>query len=281
MASRRILIADCAPAAMQAELTRFGGPSNVEMFQTALRLYDPEVRVASVNIADGGSLPCGSGFDSFDGIVLSGSPLHINDDIPAVTGQIAFTRSAFAAGRPVWGSCWGLQLAAVALGGSVRRNPNGREMGIARRILVTEAGRSHWLLAERPACFDALCSHLDEVETPPSGAQVLATNSVSAVQAMAVSTPGGGGFVGTQYHPEHSFTLSATLIRMRAAYLVSEGLGRSEAALDALAGDFVAMDAEPDRRDLAWRYGVDAQVLDPRQRTAELGQWLRHLPGRD
>jgi hypothetical protein len=35
--------------------------------------------------------------------------------------QIDFDRAAFAAGAPVWGSCWGLQLTVVALGGSVRR----------------------------------------------------------------------------------------------------------------------------------------------------------------
>jgi GMP synthase (glutamine-hydrolysing) len=281
MARPRILIADCAPAAMQAELTRCGGPTNVTMFETALRLHAPELFCDSINIAEGETLPFGTDLASYDGVVLTGSPLHIYDDSPAVTGQIAFARSAFAAGRSVWGSCWGLQLATVALGGTVRRNPNGREVGIARRILLTEAGRSHWLLTDRPACFDALCSHLDEVETAPPGAVVLASNGVSAVQAMAAHAPNGGSFVGTQYHPEHSFTLSATLIRMRASFLVSEGLGHSEAALDSLAADFVAMDAEPGRRDLAWRYGVDAQVLEPRQRTAELGQWLRRLPRRD
>src|ERR1051325_11135069 len=106
--------------------------------------------------------------------------------MPAVTRQIEFARAAFAASVPVWGSCWGLQVATVALGGSVRRNPRGRELPIARAITVTGAGRTHPLLASRAPVFDALCSHLDEVETLPPNAEVLAGNELSAVQAIAV-----------------------------------------------------------------------------------------------
>ena len=70
----------------------------------------------------------------------------------------------------------------MALGGSVRRNPRGRDLAIARAITVTEAGRSHPLLASRPLVFDALCSHLDEVETLPPNAEVLAANELSAAR---------------------------------------------------------------------------------------------------
>src|SRR3984893_16610068 len=121
--------------------------------------------------------------------MLPGSPLHIYDSDPCVTRQIDFARTAFAASVPMWGSCWGLQLAVVALGGSVRRNPRGRELPIARAITVTQAGRGHPLLAPRPAVFDALCSHIDEIETLPADSQVLAGNEISAVQAIAVQTP--------------------------------------------------------------------------------------------
>src|SRR4051812_25981545 len=85
---------------------------------------------------------------------------------------------------PVWGSCWGLQLAVMALGGSVRRSPRGRELPIARAITTTDAGRADPLLASRPAVFDALCSHLDEIETLPANSRILAGNEVSAIQAI-------------------------------------------------------------------------------------------------
>ncbi len=268
----RILIADGAPAASQAELAPFGGPTNGAMFEEALRLHEPGITCVTVNVADGETLPAGTSISDFDGLVFTGSPLNIYDLSPPVTRQIDFARTVFATGVPAWGSCWGLQLAAVALGGGVRRNPKGRELGVARRIHLTAAGRAHPLYAGKPGTFDALCSHVDEVETLPPGAAVLAENGMSAVQAMAVES---AGFTGVQYHPEHVFALTASIVEGRAADLVAEGLGRTEEELRALAADYRALGADPARRDLAWRYGLDAAVLDPTLRSAEIGNWLR------
>jgi GMP synthase (glutamine-hydrolysing) len=208
-------------------------------------------------------------------VMFPGSPLHTYDSDPCVTRQIDFARTAFAAGVPVWGSCWGLQLAVVALGGSVRRNPRGRELPIARAITVTDTGRAHPLLASRPAVFDALCSHLDEIETLPPDSQVLTANEVSEIQAITVQTAGRSSFNGTQYHPEHTLAVSAALIQMRAAELVEEGFGTEPSEIVAIAEDYCALNAEPTRRDLIWRYGIASEIMDPICRTTEIGNWLR------
>ena len=151
-----ILIAEGTPAVWQTERAGFGLPSNFSLFAAAVRLHCPDSRCTPLNIADGEALPFGITLSDFDGVMLPGSPLHIYDPTPCVSRQIDFARAAFAIGVPIWGSCWGLQLAVVGLGGSVRRNPRGRELPIARAITVTEAGRAHRLLASRPAVFDAL-----------------------------------------------------------------------------------------------------------------------------
>jgi GMP synthase (glutamine-hydrolysing) len=270
-----ILIAEGTPAVWQTQRAGFGLPSNFSLFAAAVRLHCPDMHCTPLNIADGEALPIGITLSDFDGVMFPGSPLHICDPDPCVTRQIDFARAAFAAGVPVWGSCWGLQLAAVALGGSVRRNPRGRELPIARAITVTQAGRAHALLASRPAIFDALCSHLDEIETLPPDSQVLAANEVSAIQAIAVQTPGRGSFHGTQYHPEHTLAVSAALIQMRAAELVEEGFGTEPAEIAAVAADYRALATEPTRRDLVWRYGVASEIMDPVRRTTEIGNWLR------
>ncbi|HWB48636.1 MAG TPA: type 1 glutamine amidotransferase [Stellaceae bacterium] len=270
-----ILIAEGTPAAWQAERANSGLPSNFSLCADALRLHRSEMDCLGLNIADGQSLPRGVALTDFAGVMIPGSPLHIYDPTPFVTRQIEFARSAFAAGIPVWGSCWGFQLAAVALGGTVRRNPRGRELAIARAITITEAGRGHPLLASRPPVFDALCSHLDEVETLPPNAEILAANEVSAIQAMAVRTPSGGSFFGTQYHPEHTLAVSAALIEMRVSELVAEGLGNGPSEILAMAADYRALAAEPARRDLIWRYGIAGEIIDPIRRTTEIGNWLR------
>ena len=134
-----ILIAEGTPAVWQAERAGFGTPSNFSLFAAAVQLHHPGIRCTRLNIADGEALPFGITLSDFEGVMFPGSPLHIYDPEPAVARQIDFARAAFAAGVPVWGSCWGLQLATVALGGSVRRNPRGRELPIARAITLTEA----------------------------------------------------------------------------------------------------------------------------------------------
>jgi len=270
-----ILIAEGTPAVWQTERAGFGLPSNFSLFAAAVRLHCPDSRCTPLNIADGEALPFGITLSDFDGVMLPGSPLHIYDPTPCVSRQIDFARAAFAIGVPIWGSCWGLQLAVVGLGGSVRRNPRGRELPIARAITVTEAGRAHRLLASRPAVFDALCSHLDEIETLPPNAQVLAANEISAIQAIAVETPSRGSFHGTQYHPEHTLAVSAALIEIRPAELVEEGFGTTPSEIVAMAADYRALDAEPTRRDLIWRYGVASEIMDPIRRTTEIGNWLR------
>ena len=267
------------PAVWQAERAGFDIPSNFSIFAAAVQLHHPDIRCTPLNIADGEALPLGAALADFDGVMLPGSPLHIYDRTSIVTRQIDFARAVFAAGIPVWGSCWGLQLATVALGGSVRRNPRGRELPIARAISVTEAGRAHPLLASRPAVFDALCSHLDEIETLPPNSQVLATNELSPIQAISTQTPWRGSFIGTQYHPEHTLAVSAALMEMRATELVDEGFGIERAEIIAMAADYRALAAEPGRRDLVWRYGIASEIIDPMRRTTEIGNWLRTVVG--
>src|SRR5947208_11474426 len=270
-----ILIAEGTPAVWQAERAGFGLPSNFSLLAAAVRLHCPDIRCTPLNIADGEALPFGITLSDFDGVMFPGSPLHIYDPDPCVTRQIDFARAAFAAGVPVWGSCWGLQLAVVALGGSVRRTPLGRELPIARAITITEVGRAHPLLASRPVIFDALCSHLDEIETLPPDSQVLAANEVSAIQAVVVQTPKRGSFHGTQYHPEHTLAVSAALMQMRAAELVEEGFATEPTKIVAIAEDYRAMGAEPTRRDLIWRYRTASELMEPVRTTTEIGNWLR------
>src|SRR4029077_5575557 len=105
-----ILIADGTPAAMQAERETFGIPSNASLFEAALRLQQPGIKCSSINVADGQALPAGASLGDFDGLMFSGSPLHIYDRTPEVTRQIDFARAAFTAGPPSRGGWLGLQL---------------------------------------------------------------------------------------------------------------------------------------------------------------------------
>jgi GMP synthase (glutamine-hydrolysing) len=223
----------------------------------------------------GANNPDPAGLASYDGIFLTGSALNIYDGTPEIVRQVEFMRAIYASGTPCFGSCWGLQLATVAAGGDVQVNPRGREFGFARRIVPTEAGRSHPLLAGRPAAFDAPASHTDHVTAPPGACTVLAMNSVSEVQAAEIKSDG-GTFWGVQYHPEYSLKELASLLERRKDVLVREGLCATRSDAEAYIADVLALDSDPGRRDLAWKHGLDKEVLDPVLRRRELRNFVEH-----
>jgi GMP synthase (glutamine-hydrolysing) len=151
------------------------------------------------------------------------------------------TRAVLAAGTPIFGSCWGLQILTVAAGGSVRRNPKGRELGFGRSIKLTEAGRKHPMYAGKPDVFNAPTVHLDEVETVAPGMTVLATNAVSNVQSAEIHYNGGTAW-GVQYHPEYPLREISAIVRRIGPRLIGEGFFLNEADIETFASDLVTLD---------------------------------------
>jgi GMP synthase (glutamine-hydrolysing) len=222
---------------------------------------------------DGANLPSGAGIAEYDGVALTGSSLHLWNREPAVERQIELAREVFRAGVPFLGSCWGVQMAAVAAGGDVRKNPLGRELAFARNIAPTAAGREHPLLAGRPAAYDAPAIHLDVIATPPPDCTVLASNALAPVQAAEIRHES-GVFWGIQYHPEFTLREVGTILRRIAPLAMGEGFFRSEDDARAYADDLTALDADRSRADIAWRYALDAEVLDDARRMTELRNWI-------
>ena len=86
-----------------------------------------------------------------DGIVFAGSPTRMHED----GAEARFMAQVFAAGVPAFGSCGGLQIAAVAAGGGTGPRRPGAEVSLGRDITRTDAGASHPMLANRPATLTA------------------------------------------------------------------------------------------------------------------------------
>lgn len=219
------------------------------------------------------AIPHNAAISDYDGVVLTGSSLHLWADDPESRRQVDFAREVFRAKVPFFGSCWGLQIAAVAAGGAVHHNPRGREMGYARKIMLNEAGRTHKMLAGRPAVFDAPCAHLDEVATLPPDSTLLASNAISQVQAAEFRFEG-GTFWGVQYHPEFSHALTAHLIEKRGAPLFKEGFFSTPAQHAAYVADLRALDASETPKHVAFRHGLGPDVTDPVLRTTELRNFI-------
>ena len=225
-------------------------------------------------------------FDDCDGVVFTGSANRWSADEAQAAPAREVMAKAFDARRPVFGSCYGLQLAVTVLGGSNRAHKSATEFAIARNIAVNDDGRSHALYHAKPAQFDARAMHRDEVAKMPTGAVCLAYNDHSACQAM-VYEQGDISFWGVQYHPELSFADIADYIEKNDvdsfsdAALFAENLGL-ENDLSTLLADFRNLARVPDRKDhhLYEKYQLTASLIEPKIHKCELHNFLQSLSHR-
>lgn len=274
----RYLIAQSENPEERAARRAHTGQSSGESYADTLGQMVPDAAIDICQPADGDSpVFTPAQLADYDAVFLTGSPLHVYDDTPEVRRQLAFMRAVFASGTPSFGSCAGLQVAVAAAGGTVRKMPERMEAGLSRRIVATEAGRDHPLLAGRAATWDAPAIHGDEVETLPSGATRLAGNAVTRVQAAEIRHDK-GVFWGVQYHPELSLGEIAIALRRQSEELVEAGLAESDDEVEERAGVLAALHEAPERRSLRWRLGVDGELADTDARRREIANFLTALP---
>lgn len=127
------------------------------------------------------------------GVILSGGPA-------SVYAEDAYTidRAIFELGIPVLGICYGHQLVAQALGGTVA-NTGVAEYGKTEM----SATSSSLLLRELPETQDVWMSHRDSVSEVPPGFVCVASTPSAAV---AVMEDRERRFFGVQFHPEVAHT---------------------------------------------------------------------------
>ncbi|HEY6380833.1 MAG TPA: type 1 glutamine amidotransferase [Pseudolabrys sp.] len=274
MPSPRLLVIEGNSPLTTAEHVAAGGAPASKGYSDLLRELLPGV---SVDVCYPGEpsalLPEGSSLEGYDGIAITGSSLHIYNGGPEVTRQIELVRAALKTGTPLFGSCWGLQVITAAAGGSVRKNPKGRELGFGRRIRLTEAGRKHPMYAGKLDVFNAPTVHLDEVESLAPGTTVLATNEVSDVQSAEIRTNGSTAWA-VQYHPEYPLREIAAIVRRIGPRLIDEGFFADKADIKTFAQDLDALDRDPGCKRLAWRHGISKNVLDKKLRVGEIANWI-------
>lgn len=271
----RILVAESETKCARNARREREGRSSGESYLGTLRALAPEAGFELVRPVQSGDRPR-EALEAYDGVFLTGSPLHVYRETPEVRRQLDFMRALFESGTPAFGSCAGLQVAAAAAGGSVCPNRNGHELPFARRITPTPEGARHPLLNGRSSAYDALAVHSDEVERLPACATLLANNGTTAVQAAEIRYRG-GVFWGVQYHPELPIAEVAEALRAQGPQVIRQGLARKQREVDRYADKLAALGRDPGRSDLAWQLGVDAQLTDPVQRTLELRNFLEAL----
>ena len=274
----RLLVIDGYAEAAREQLQSGGASVAADLYGGMLERCAPTGSECDVIFpADlGASLPVGEAIRDYDGVAWTGCSSCVFSGEQDVAEQIEFARECFRRGVPAFGSCWAAQIAVVAAGGEVALNPNGREMGIARGITLTDEGRAHPLYEGKPAVFDAFTSHADEVPVLPEGAARLSCNDFTRVQSVVVKHEG-TEFWGLQYHPEYNLHEMARLMFCRLEKLVRLGFFADEAAGMAHIDQLEALHADPSREDIATALGLKADVMADSLRTVEVRNWINHL----
>jgi GMP synthase (glutamine-hydrolysing) len=129
------------------------------------------------------------------------------------------------------------------------------------------------MFTDKPAVFEAITVHRDDIERLPDGAVVLAGNDMG-LQAIELRH-GHGTFWGVQYHPEYSFDeIAATALRYGAT-LIEEQLFADRAELDAFVAELRALMHDPGDRRLTWKHGLGPAMQQESYKLAELRNWLQ------
>jgi GMP synthase (glutamine-hydrolysing) len=148
--------------------------------------------------------------------VITGSAANVPDRAEWMLKMESYLRDVVALGVPTFGICFGHQILAQALGGEVRKNPRGREIG-TRHInkLVHDP-----IFDGIPDVFKASVTHVDTVASLPPKATVLAKNDFDDHHAIRFT----GTCYGVQFHPELDADVMRGYVEHRWDTLSAEGI---------------------------------------------------------
>lgn len=159
-----------------------------------------------------------------DGWVIGGSPASVYEDLDWIRTGEEIVRSLIAAERPLFGICFGHQLMAQALGGTVERASVGWGAG-AHHYEVAEAPP---MWSDAPATIALLAMHQDQVTDVPVDATVWATSPFCPNAGIAY----GDRAWSMQPHPEFTPRLVGALCRDRRLRLGDDVTDAAIASLD-------------------------------------------------
>ncbi|MGL3213701.1 type 1 glutamine amidotransferase [Bradyrhizobium sp. BR 1433] len=161
-----------------------------QMFQRMVATADPSVGCDVVSLANGETLPDPVALDA---ILITGSAAGVYDDVAWIAPLEAFVRTAHDKRIPTVGVCFGHQLIAQALGGTVRKSEKG--WGIGRHV---------YRIAPDNGLIDGetiavACSHQDQVVDPPASARTILSSGFTPHAALLYAN---GTTLSVQPHPE-------------------------------------------------------------------------------
>ena len=228
MSTLKLLIVEGNTKKENFNISEAGCVSQSDNFRQHIKKLEPNYEVDIVEPGDDNSISkVFSSLKKYDGVVLTGSTLRINDNSNEVRKHIEFAKTCFKHEKKFFAACWGLQVTVVAAGGKCRVATNGSHVGIAYDIELTNEGKKHKLYASKPHKFTTPAFNYDEVEIPPNNSVLLASNKINKFEALHF-TVGNSEIWGLQYHPEIPYEYMIKLIKRRSKRLIENHTFKNE-----------------------------------------------------
>lgn len=185
-----------------------------------LRPALPDAQFETAHIAEGEAFP---DLSSVEALVVSGSEYGVYDETPWMQPLRGYVMAVKAAGKPIYGICFGHQIMADLFGGKAELGPVGNQVGTRR-------------YAKEGAEFDANAWHKDQVTRVPPDAQVTASAAYCPVAALDYDFPAKS----VQFHPEYTQDhLRDIFDRFEGGFLKSEEVAAAKES-------FIASDVRAD-----------------------------------
>jgi len=135
----------------------------------------------------------------FSAVIVTGSHAMLTRDLPWMRRTAIWLARLPQSFVPVLGICFGHHLLVRALGGEVRKHPQGVEIGTVR-IRTTSAARRDPLFHQLGPELSVHAAHAQSATRLPPGAEILAENEWEPHHAFRY----GDRIWGLQFHPEFS-----------------------------------------------------------------------------
>ena len=232
MSILKLLIVEGNTKEENSNFNKAGCVPQSENFKQHVKMFEPNCEINIVEPGDDSAISkIIASLKKYDGIILTGSTLRIDDFSNEIKKHIDFVKTCFKHEKKIFAACWGLQITVNAAGGKCRVAPSGPHVGIAYDIELTNEGKKHKLYSSKPHKFTTPAFNYDEVEIPPNNAVVLASNKINKFEALHF-TVGNSEIWGLQYHPEIPYDYMIKLIKHRSKKLINNKSFKNETEIN-------------------------------------------------
>lgn len=158
-----------------------------------------------------------------DGYVITGCVQSANDVDEWIAELTRFIRECYVGKVKMVGICFGHQILAKAMGGSVDLNPNGWGLGVKKQEVLV---KRPWMKPAQKK-FNIIASHQEHVTQLPGNAELVCTSQHCKVAVFEIPDI----FLGFQGHPENSSFTSGVSIDRRKEELPEEVYQKAKKSL--------------------------------------------------